>query len=317
MPAPHAGSCARLHVDVLERRALGAEATDADRDDRHTYRWTIDGKPDGTNAPQLNVKVASNHTVGMTVSDGTDDVEAVWRIAALAPPPLPLSLALAALNQSAQEAAAPAFLGVLARMLGPGPTDSAVAVPRRPLTAVYADPASEYIRAHGGEIRVSSQARVRVNGDRVAAVEVRGERIEAETVIVAVPWFALADTFVGEVGALAGLLSEAGAVASSPIVTVNLWFDRGVLPAPFVGLPFGLVVGAVGAVYASGSVLGSGEPRYHPATSATRCVPDWVNTDRPRLPARTIAWFATIWSSAVTLRFDEPGRWTPAGCTVT
>ncbi len=146
-------------------------------------------------------------------------------------------LALAALNQPAQEAAAPAFLGVLARMLGPGPTNSALAVPLRPLTEVYADPACEFIRAGGGEVRVSSPARVRVDGDRVTGIEVRSERIDAPYVIVAVPWFALAETFVGQVGALADLLSAAGAVAASPIVTVNLWFDRGVLPAPFIGLP--------------------------------------------------------------------------------
>lgn len=146
-------------------------------------------------------------------------------------------LALAALNQSAQEAAAPAFLGVLARMLGPGPTNSALAVPLRPLTEVYADPACEFIRAGGGEVRVSSPARVRVDRDRVTGIEVRSERIDAPRVIVAVPWFALAETFVGQVGALADLLSAAGAVAASPIVTVNLWFDRGVLPAPFIGLP--------------------------------------------------------------------------------
>jgi len=146
-------------------------------------------------------------------------------------------LALAALNQPANEAAAPVFLRVLAQMLGPDPTDSAVAVPLRPLTAVFADPACGFIAARGGEVRVSSPARVRVEGERVACVEVRGERIETALTILAVPWFALADTLTGEVRALEDVLSAARAAAASPIVTVNLWFDRGVLPAPFVGLP--------------------------------------------------------------------------------
>jgi squalene-associated FAD-dependent desaturase len=146
-------------------------------------------------------------------------------------------LALAALNQPASEAAAPVFLRVLAQMLGPDPTDSAVAVPLRPLTAVYADPAREFIAARKGQVRVSSPARVRVEGERVACVEVRDERIEAALAIVAAPWFALADTLVGDVRSLEDVLSAARSVAASPIVTVNLWFDRGVLPAPFVGLP--------------------------------------------------------------------------------
>jgi hydroxysqualene dehydroxylase len=146
-------------------------------------------------------------------------------------------LALAALNQPAHEAAAPVFLRVLAQMLGPDPIDSAVAMPLRPLSAVYADPARTFIEAQGGEVRVSSVARVHVERDRIAGVEVRGERIETGVVIVAVPWFALADTIVGDTGSLDHVLSAARAVVASPIVTVNLWFDRGVLPAPFVGLP--------------------------------------------------------------------------------
>jgi hydroxysqualene dehydroxylase len=146
-------------------------------------------------------------------------------------------LALAALNQPANEAAAPVFLRVLAQMLGPDPRDSAVAVPLRPLDALYAAPAREFIVARGGEVRVSSPARVLVENGRVTSVEVRGERIEAMTAIVAVPWCALADTLAGDLLPLQGILSAARAVAACPIVTVNLWLDRGVLPAPFLGLP--------------------------------------------------------------------------------
>lgn len=146
-------------------------------------------------------------------------------------------VALAALNQPAHEAAAPVFVRVLARMLGPDPTDSAIAMPLCSLTAMHAYPARAFIEARGGEVRVSSPARVAVEGRRIAGIEIRGERVEAGTVIVAVPWFALAETIVGDAGALEATLSAARAAASSPIVTVNLWFDREVLPSPFVGLP--------------------------------------------------------------------------------
>ena len=146
-------------------------------------------------------------------------------------------LALAALNQPANEAAAPVFLRVLAQMFGPDPKDSAVAMPLRPLDALYAEPAREFITARGGEVRVSCPARVGVEGGRVVSVEARGERVEPAAVIVAVPWFALCDAVVGDVRSLDGLLTAARSVVASPIVTVNLWLDRGVLPAPFVGLP--------------------------------------------------------------------------------
>ena len=100
-------------------------------------------------------------------------------------------LALAALNQPANEAAAPVFVRVLAQMFGPDPRDSAMAMPLRPLDALYAEPAREFIVARGGEVRTSCPARVRVGDERVAWVDARGERVEAGVVIVAVPWFAL------------------------------------------------------------------------------------------------------------------------------
>ncbi len=146
-------------------------------------------------------------------------------------------LTLAALNQPAREAAAPVFVRVLAQMLGPGPADSAIAMPLRPLTEVYAEPARAFIESHGGEVRVSSPARVRIAGKRIAEIEIRGGRVEAGKVIVAAPWFALPEAMVGEVAAVAPVIAAARAAAASPIVTVNLWFDREVLPAPFVGLP--------------------------------------------------------------------------------
>jgi hypothetical protein len=129
------------------------------------------------------------------------------------------------------------FVRVLAKMFGPDPKDSAVVMPLQPLDALYAEPARDFIVARGGEVRVSCPARVRVGDERVAWVEARGERVEAGVVIVAVPWFALTETIIGDTRPVESVLSASRAVVASPIVTVNLWFDRGVLPASFVGLP--------------------------------------------------------------------------------
>jgi hypothetical protein len=56
-------------------------------------------------------------------------------------------------------------------------------------------------------------------------------------VIAAVPWFALSELFDAAPPSLAGTLTNARAMESSPIVTVNLWFDRDVMDVPFLGLP--------------------------------------------------------------------------------
>jgi squalene-associated FAD-dependent desaturase len=146
-------------------------------------------------------------------------------------------LAVAALNQSPDDASAAPFLRVLAEMFGPDPAASALVLPTRPLHQMYAEPARAFIEAKGGEVRVNALARVVVEHGRVRAVEVRGERIEARTVIAAVPWFALRGLFTAAPHELAPTIAAASAMESMPIVTVNLWYDRPVMEESFVGLP--------------------------------------------------------------------------------
>jgi len=146
-------------------------------------------------------------------------------------------LALAALNQPADAAAAPPFVRVLGGLFGPDRHDAAIGLPVKPLDEALAEPARRFVEARGGEVRTRALARVRLQQGRVAAVEVRGERLDAARVVAAVPWHALPALFVGDVAPLAGVLAAAEATAASPIVTVNLWFDRAVLDTPFVGLP--------------------------------------------------------------------------------
>jgi squalene-associated FAD-dependent desaturase len=146
-------------------------------------------------------------------------------------------LALAALNQSPQQAAAPVFARVLAEMFGDDPRAAAIALPTQPLEAMYADPARVFIESRGGTVRTGASARIRVQDSRVAAVEAAGEQWPADRVIAAVPWFAIGELFDAPPAPLAGLLDRARRMSSSPIVTVNLWFDRPIMDEPFIGLP--------------------------------------------------------------------------------
>ncbi len=147
-------------------------------------------------------------------------------------------LALAALNQPITEAAAPPFARVLAEMFGPDPNAAALVLPARPLHEMYAEPARAYIEARGGEVRTGASATVRLDGARLA-VETAAERWTPAAVISAVPWFALDGLVSGDTSPVHEIIKRANLMASSPIVTVNLWFDRVVLPGdvPFVGLP--------------------------------------------------------------------------------
>ena len=147
-------------------------------------------------------------------------------------------LALAALNQPPRQAAAPSFSRVLAEMFSDDPRAAAIALPTRPLHLMYAEPAREYIESHGGVVRTGAPAKIVMAADgAVAGVRVGTDMVQSERIISSVPWFALAELFDEEPPALNGVLDRARRMASSPIVTVNLWFDRRVLDLPFVGLP--------------------------------------------------------------------------------
>lgn len=145
-------------------------------------------------------------------------------------------LALAALNQSPHVAAAPPFAAVLGRMFGSAPEDAALGLATMPLKELFAEPARRYLDAHGAVVRTAAPAEVGLGSDGRARVRVKGETLDASAVIVAVPWFAFGST-LRDVAPLKDVVDRAARMRSSPIVTVNLWLDRPILHAPFVGLP--------------------------------------------------------------------------------
>jgi squalene-associated FAD-dependent desaturase len=146
-------------------------------------------------------------------------------------------LALAALNQSIDQAAASYFVVILRQMFGPDPSAAALVLPAVPLDELYAEPARAWLEARGHEVRVNSPAKVDIDRDRVTGVAVRGEHIAAPAVISTVPWHAFGGLFDAPPPALAATIANATALPSLPIVTVNLWFDRPVMHEPLIGLP--------------------------------------------------------------------------------
>jgi hydroxysqualene dehydroxylase len=154
-------------------------------------------------------------------------------------------LAVAALNQSIDGAAAASFLSVLTRMFSGDPRDAALALPLKPLDELYAFPARDYIERHDGTVRTNAVAQIECSAEGTASdsaqsapcVVVRGERLVAGSVICAVPWHALPDVFPERPVALRPILEAAANTGASPIVTVNLWFDQIVTEQTLVGLP--------------------------------------------------------------------------------
>ena len=146
-------------------------------------------------------------------------------------------LALAALNQSPDLAAAAPFVRVLAELFGPRVEDSAIGLPDVPLDQLYAEPARRWIEARGGVVLTRAPARVTVHDAGGFDVDAGETRIETPAVVSAVPWHAFAQLWgAGVPPPLAPIAEHAARTASSPIVTVNLWFDGAVMTERFVGL---------------------------------------------------------------------------------
>jgi uncharacterized protein with NAD-binding domain and iron-sulfur cluster len=147
-------------------------------------------------------------------------------------------LALAALNQSIDVAAAPIFLTVLSRLFGPEPDASTLLMSAVPLDDLAAIPAASFLRSAGCSVTTNAPARLAFEGERLRGVMVRERFHPARVVVAAVPWFGVSPLFAQVPSALTEIVSNASRLESSPIVTVNLWFERAVNLDEFVvGLP--------------------------------------------------------------------------------
>lgn len=145
-------------------------------------------------------------------------------------------LAVAALNESPDEAAAAMFAPVLRELLGRERTAASLVLPRVPLGDLYAEPARAYLERHGSAVRAGRPARVAREGAGFV-VRAGDDRWTAPSVISAVPWHTFGSLFDARVPhELESIARHAAAMTAVPIVTVNIWYDRSVLDAPFVGL---------------------------------------------------------------------------------
>jgi len=145
-------------------------------------------------------------------------------------------MAIATLNESPETASAKMMKVVLKEAFTGSRRDSSIGISRVGLSDLYTEGARDFIEARGGRVETNAQvARLIIENGRVRAVELKdGARVEADYFISAVPHAAFLEIIPEEMRR-----SEFAAVerlGSSPIVSINLWFDRPVIDRAFVGL---------------------------------------------------------------------------------
>lgn len=175
-------------------------------------------------------------------------------------------LCIAAMNESPKIAAARLFERVLRLALFSSAQDSRIGIPRAGLSDCYTEAAQAFVVGRGGRVELgrhvtsfvilggddrgkpgalepeSMVAKPRLGGGAQAklactGVELAdGQVIEAHTVISAVPWYELARLLPSHVLCSEPFFGQILRLRPSPIISINLWFDRPVTDLEFAGL---------------------------------------------------------------------------------
>ncbi len=146
-------------------------------------------------------------------------------------------VALATLNERPERASADMFARVLDQAFMHTRQDSTMVISKVGLSELYTDDAVRFIEAHGGEVRLSAEVEQIAFEDTCAvAVHLKnGERIHADAIISAAPYFALSRMLPPEIAA-SPTLKPALEFTSAPIVSINLWYSQPVTNVEFTGL---------------------------------------------------------------------------------
>jgi hydroxysqualene dehydroxylase len=166
-------------------------------------------------------------------------------------------LCIAAMNEDPEIASAAVFERVLRLALFSSPEDSRLGLARVGLSDCYTTAAAEYIEARGGRIDLGLPVRKLIlDGKRCTGVElVDGDRLEAESVVSAIPSFAFGEILPGGLAQADSFFARITALRLAPIISINLWFDRPVTELEFAGLRGTTIQW----LFNKGRILGHGE----------------------------------------------------------
>jgi squalene-associated FAD-dependent desaturase len=143
---------------------------------------------------------------------------------------------IATLNEDPELASAKMMKAVLREAFGSGFSGSRIGIARVGLSDLYTDGARRYIESFGGRVRTTAEvSRIELAGEVVPHLELKsGETINADYFVSAIPPAPLARVLPEPLRS--GELASAALLESSPIVSINLWFDEPVMDREFVGL---------------------------------------------------------------------------------
>ncbi|MBI3111680.1 MAG: FAD-dependent oxidoreductase [Ignavibacteriales bacterium] len=147
-------------------------------------------------------------------------------------------IAIGSLNDDPRTVSALLFYRVLRSAFLGARENSSLLIPRVGLSELLVDPALKFLESRGSSIRMGVGVDgMEVREGRVRSVRSGSETFEVDAVIAAVPYYAL-DVIAPGLSTPGEKQSpgEETAFESSPIITINLWFDKPVMEQEFVAL---------------------------------------------------------------------------------
>ena len=146
-------------------------------------------------------------------------------------------VAIATLNDDPAIASADLLAEVMVRAFFAGKDAARFVLSKVGLSELYTTDARRFIEAHGGRIETKANVvGVGFRGQEVSHFELRdGRRLTASAYVSAVPPQGLLPLLPVAVRRAVPALGAIEGLACSPIVSVHVWFDRPLLPQPFVG----------------------------------------------------------------------------------
>ncbi len=147
-------------------------------------------------------------------------------------------IALAALNDEPSRSSASLFAAVLSQAFFASSAGSRLGVSRVGLSELYTDAAVRFVESRGGVVRTGvGVSGIAVDGGRVQRVHLsNGETLQASTYTSAVPWKELSQMLPPTLVAGDPWFGRLRQLRSSPIISINLWFDRPVTTVEFAAL---------------------------------------------------------------------------------
>jgi squalene-associated FAD-dependent desaturase len=168
-----------------------------------------------------------------------------------------------------------------------------VEVPQAPLSALYGETLERWFADRGVVLHLSAAVERVASDGTPLVVRADGRETRPDFVVIALPWFKVAEVLDATIAAQWPWLGPIGAVEASPITGVHLWFDREIM-----SLEHAVLVGRLSQWIFHRSERGGdaqGGFYYQVVVSASR---ELAGRDRDAIVAEVRRELAEIWPAA-------------------